>query len=471
MARLANTANHGFQALDPAAVALLATYVTAANPAACRIADPCAGEGAAAWQLARAWGIPADQLYLNELHTERAAACRGMTSNTTSCDTVRWLRANHHGLQLVYLNPPFGTQAAGDERSELQFFRRVIEEGNWLQPGGIAILVTPQDVFAKPAVTQHLARHYDNLTIMALPAALRRWREAIVIGVRRARARSGQALSDLITTLTTQLAQPLPELTMQAAPRYTIPVATNSTIVWEDATIGTPDQATTDVVVTGGATNTRAYRSAIDALRIAHLRPLGPLSATAAAARIATGEINGATIIINGRPQIIKGSTSEDQTVWVETKEEGDTTTLITHHVTRQVPVVMTVDVADGSVCRYEGDAGLQKLLADPATAEALLAAITAVAPPIYAYDMDDQTAATLAMLKRKDGRTLPGYENGLLPMQKHVVAGITRYLTTPDPRTRTLPKGTLLNAEMGSGKSTMGIAIAHWFHQQSLTK
>jgi len=36
--------------------------------------------------------------------------------------------------------------------------------------------------------------------------------------------------------------------------------------------------------------------------------------------------------------------------------------------------------------------------------------------------------------------------------MQKHIVAGITRYLTTPDPRTGTRPNGTLLNAEMGCG-------------------
>ena len=469
MSHLNNIANYGFQAINPQATSLIASYVSTDHPDTVRVVDPCAGEGVAAATLATAWNIPNTNLYLNELNDTRAQACRALTNHTVSCDTLAWLRSSRGAFQVAYLNPPFGTQEKGEDRSEVLFFRRVIEEGEWLQVGGVAILVTPQDVFARPTVINHLARMYDDIQAFALPANIRRWREAVVFGVLRGEKRKGFDHRLEADRLQAVFAGALPELTMQAEPVYTVPQATSRKVKWQDATVGTPAEATIDVVTTGGALRSKAYREAVKDMQPLRLRPLAPLTATAAAARIAGGEINGATVTIGGREHIIKGSTTAETKTWKEEKQTGTSTIVEIHNVTRQAPLVMAVDMADATVRRYKGDAGIGTLLDTPETAQTLLDAVNDAAPPLYQLDMDAWTAQVLSQLKRKDERTLPGYDNGLLPMQRHIVAGITRYLTAIDSHNGKIPAGTILAAEMGAGKSTMGIGIAHWFHQQSL--
>ena len=68
-------------------------------------------------------------------------------------------------------------------------------------------------------------------------------------------------------------------------------------------------------------------------------------------------------------------------------------------------------------------------------------------------------------------GRALPGYEPGLLAMQKHAVAAAHRALTTPDAGwDGAIPKATILAAEMGTGKTSMGIAVAEVLRQLAPT-
>lgn len=82
---------------------------------------------------------------------------------------------------------------------------------------------------------------------------------------------------------------------------------------------------------------------------------------------------------------------------------------------------------------------------------------------------MDPLTAGWLSNLQRADGRALPGYEPGLIPMQKHLAAAMVRFLTTYDDAWGETPDAGFLAVEMGGGKSTISLAIAHILHQMHL--
>jgi hypothetical protein len=459
--RLSATANLGFVPLPDPVIPLLASYVAA--PHGGRIMDPCAGEGVALGMLAAALGLPASSRYANELHDGRAAACRAHAAHVVSCDALKSLQGARRMVQLAYLNPPFGHDGAeeGGGRLEPKFFRRLIEDATLLQEDGIAIYVTPQDILARPEAVTHLARCFDDITLVRLPDDLRQYREAIMLGVYRARFRSGAEARAEAQQLQAQLSGDLPVITFQSAPRYTLPMPVKlRKLLWQDASRGTPTMSQQDVIQHGCAWRSKKYRQAARVERT-QLRPMFPLHKPQAALRIAAGAINGMTVAIGGVPQTIKGSTKIETLETVEEIHDGDKTITETHRIERRVPHIVTMDET-GSIRRFVGDKGLAALMHNDGTADALLHAVEESAPPIYQLDMEPEVQALLAGLKPASGRHLPGYAPGLLPMQQHLVAALYRRLTTPDAGWHgATPTAAIAAAEMGVGKTTCGIALA----------
>lgn len=224
MSRLHNVADFGFQALAQEVAALIANYVIDDHGAATLI-DPCCGEGIAAAIIADGAGIPKHRRRFNDLHDDRAAKARDHAEHVVQCDTLKGLQASKGIAQLAYLNPPFDEdiKAEGGGRLEVKFFRRVVEEGKWVQPGGVVILVTPQDILARQEACNHMARAYDHLRAYRLPAEYRRWREAVVFGVVRDIERIGIEQREEAKRLRTLFQDELPVLEAQATPLYQLP--------------------------------------------------------------------------------------------------------------------------------------------------------------------------------------------------------------------------------------------------------
>jgi hypothetical protein len=225
MTRLAMEANFQYVPIASDVIPLIASLVAPA-PAMARFVDICAGEGEAAAQLASAWSIGRDQLYLNELADGRMACCTRFTDHVLGADAIRALQISRNTFQIAWTNPPFGQQPKeqGGGRLEPLFFKRIVEEGGWLQPGGIHLMLAPQDVWLTNLGTlNHLTRCYDRVTMLALPEAHRRYREVLVIGVVRSGWRSGAELKERARLIAEKLTGDLPELTLQDTPRYTIP--------------------------------------------------------------------------------------------------------------------------------------------------------------------------------------------------------------------------------------------------------
>ena len=472
MARLSAQAELGFVPTPAAIEDALLSYVAAPDGFAGRILDPCAGKGVMIGAWAGRFGIVTSQVYTNELHDGRAEACAEHSAHVLACDALKSLQATPGFAQFAWLNPPFDHDGLeeGGGRLEPKFFRRVVEEGKWVQPGGIVALDSPQDVMARQECRNHIARCYDDVTIWALPAAHRHYREVVVFGVVRDAWRVGREQKDEAERLQGLLLGELPILTLQATPHYVLPVPkTVKKITWRDASRGNTVIAQRDVVQSGGAWASKRYRTAVRAMDRTTPVPLFPLTKGQAALRIADGLINGETVELHGTLVEIKGSTVEDEHTWVEEKETDKAHIVETHKIVRRAPHVTTID-GDGRIARYVGDKGIAKLMEAPGAAEVLLGAVKRKAPPLYQLDMTPDVAAVLSAITPVSGRALPGYTPGLLAMQKHVVAAAHRALTTYNPSHGRVPTSVILNADMGCGKSSMGMALAELLRQLAPT-
>ena len=95
---------------------------------------------------------------------------------------------------------------------------------------------------------------------------------------------------------------------------------------------------------------------------------------------------------------------------------------------------------------------------------QALSGAVTEAAPPTYQLDMEPWLAHMLASITPK--KALPGYKAGVLPMQQHIVAAAVRAMTTHDAAWGQTPSSVVVAAEMGTGKTAMGMLIGHALQQ-----
>ena len=472
MARLSAQAELGFVPTPVEIEDVLLSYVAAPDHFAGRIVDPCAGKGVMIGAWAGSFGLAKHDVYVNELHDGRAAACAEHSAHVLACDALKSLQGTPGFAQFCFLNPPFDWEGSeeGGGRLEPKFFRRVVEEGKWVQPGGIVALDSPQDVIARQECRNHIARCYDDVTIWAVPAAHRHYREVIVFGVVRDTWRVGREQKDEAERLKGLLEGELPILTLQAEPRYVLPVPKAiKKITWRDASRGNTVIAQRDVVQGGGAWASKRYRTAARAMDGATPAPLFPLTKGQAALRIADGLINGETVELHGTLVEIKGSTVEEEHTWVEEKETDKAHIVETHKIVRRAPHVTTID-GEGRIGRYVGDKGIAKLMEAPGAAEVLLGAVKRKAPPLYQLDMTPDVSTVLTAIKPTSGRALPGYKPGLLAMQKHVVAAAHRALTTYNSSHDRVPNSVIINAEMGTGKSSMYLALAELLRQLAPT-
>lgn len=473
MTRLAMEANFQYVPIAPDVVPLIASLVAPA-PVTARFIDICAGEGEAAAQLASAWGVGRDQLYLNELADGRMARCMRFTDHVLGADAIRALQISRNTFQIAWTNPPFGQQPKeqGGGRLEPLFFKRIVEEGGWLQPGGIHLMLAPQDVWLTNLGTlNHLARCYDRVTMLALPDAHRRYREVLVVGIVRVGWRSGAELKERARLIAEKLTGELPELTLQDSPRYTIPspLKQQRQLIWRDANAATPEQAQADVLAGGGAWASRGYQTRLQAARQdrRRIRPIFPLGKVAAALRVAEGDINNMIVTIAGRQARIKGSTRRTTKTWQEERVTGDGATVIdTHRMELREPVVVTLDTEQAAITRYTGDTGIAALMDLPDAAQSLLDAVAQSAPPVYDMQLPPDVAAILDSIVPASGRVLPGYPAGFIPMQRHIIAAIATAFRQPDPNTGKRRTVMGLSADMGAGKSSMSTGAAEVIRQ-----
>jgi 16S rRNA G966 N2-methylase RsmD len=183
MARLEAIARALYYPTPDRVVGIIGDTVQIADSAGAALLDPCAGEGRAAAELARRWGLVGHGI---ELHRERAdAAARVLAwAKHGSYHQLTAVTVNGEPLSpdvyspdpaarpfgVLFLNPPYdeGTDETGASmRQEVEFLRATTQ---YLAPGGLLAFIPPRKVLRIEAFREFMRRHYTDIRAYAFPA-------------------------------------------------------------------------------------------------------------------------------------------------------------------------------------------------------------------------------------------------------------------------------------------------------------
>ena len=475
MTRLANIEKAGYFPLPPAVTDLILSHIAA--PDGGRILDPCAGKGVALVTLAEALNL---EPFGVELHEERAQTARKAAQNLAARqltqsrsaqlpnqthilnDSYLNLITSRNGYNLLYLNPPYDwdkeDDAVGDRGGRLEY-QWLWKTRPWLQPGGLLVYVVPRHILKMRKAAKYIAAHYDQVRVYRFPdGEYERFKQIVLFGVRRPKgvvpdAAAVDALMAMGREETGLLPVPprLEPLTAVPDPIYTLPplVVKDSAFKFRSMFVDPADALAEARQM--GASVTDAWRQHLDPTGASvPLRPLTPLKIGHMNSIIAAGHMNNQVLESEvGDRLLIKGRSYKTtrQESYEEPLPSGGRklTTLETEVV---VTDITTVD-EKGEIQSHNGP-GLERFLSQ--WIGQLTNIVASDYPPVYQFNMNGY-GTLLGSLSKE--RRIPGLngKTGLLPAQKHAAAAVlTRLETHPDA---------IVVGEMGSGKSSIGAAIA----------
>lgn len=185
-----NNAKAGFYPTDIPSVERIAQALELTNPnLLTRIIDPCAGEGIALNDIAKAIGQQKVETYAVEYEQNRAAHAATLTNyclRSDLFDTV--ISAKSFGL--LFLNPPYGDMAPDPnvarflveskdrKRLEKEFYQHSLA---YLQYGGVLVFIIPHTVLDEQ-MARWIATHYSDIRIYE--AVDKQFKQVVIFGVR-----------------------------------------------------------------------------------------------------------------------------------------------------------------------------------------------------------------------------------------------------------------------------------------------
>ena len=186
--RLEAQAKLGFYPVKSGTIEFVTRSLTVANPEQTRIIDPCCGAGEAIHQVATTLQVPPENVYGIELDEGRAEKAAGLDPNykimNASFFNVRIVPVQ--SFSLAWVNPPYDNECKqGDESGRALEWSFLNEIARYVVQGGIIMLHMPLD-----RISQGIKNGFHgaclDCKIIELPPDLRPYREAILVGKKRA---------------------------------------------------------------------------------------------------------------------------------------------------------------------------------------------------------------------------------------------------------------------------------------------
>ncbi len=435
----------GYYPTDDPVVEIICTYLKPPVEKG-RLFDPCAGEGKAVSALGKSlncetWGV--------EISPDRAEKAQNVMDKVyqapwQSCvlsdESVSWL----------YLNPPYEfDRFDGQKRLEWDFLKTTTSK---LMRGGLLTYIIPQKILGMIEVARLLAGHYEAITVYRFPDTLYdKFKQVVVLAYKRKlyQLPTDKEVLSLQSLATTELepietaVEPIYELLL-APPRG----ANGKPIVFK-RTDWEPEEVV-EATSEAGVHKTDEWLDLIHPTRsLTQLsQPVMPLKKGHIAMLMASGMMGTVRLTDeDGKPMLIKGRVIKV----VEKTEQPDTKDADTVIETFKDRFVTTV-----AVLRQDGIQIIQdvKGLSDfmKAHGEKIAAHVLETYKPLYNLDPTPKEIAVLDAIGTQR-KPLPGQERaGLLPAQRHAAAALAR----------SIRKNGVANcqAEMGSGKTTIGSAV-----------
>ena len=435
MARLINAEVMGFFALPPVVGTMISRWLRPPDDkdALWRLLDPCAGEGAAARQIAdlvggncQTWGVE-----LSPRRAAQAATVLDQVHNTA------WaaVRASDKSVSMLYLNPPYDHDLDGNERRlEIEFLRRSLSS---LVYDGLLVYVIPQHLLGYQNAARLLAGHFKDLVVRRFPEGeYERFKQVVVFARRRPHSTpTNEAINAIRVLRDTDL-----------------PTLEQVTDSWPLATPLAPCKARfRRVNISDFELVSQALQSPWPTDMLAALTPQDqqtytpplPLKTGHVAMLLSAGLMGSVTIDQDGERLLVKGRVVKKQTRAEVADEKGKITTILRDKFVTTIGVVTQDEV---QVIDNEGDlTGFMEKYGKP-LAEHVLSN-----RPVYdlqsATDFEWQTVSALGLTRA----ALSGQKPGLLPAQKHLAIALARTLRQQG--------NALLQGEMGVGKTTIALA------------
>ncbi len=190
MARQNSEAKLGFFPFPAPCLPLLAAHLQhPADPLACTILDPCAGEGVAITELALAHYVPLANVYAVELASSRAGNLSAAYPAVNLLGPASFMGTgiSYNSFSLVYCNPPFADEMGGGRREELTFLIKSIHH---TIPTGIIVFICPESaVFSygpgPESMRRAIACRLEDVEVYRLPTLQRAYDEMVVFGRKR----------------------------------------------------------------------------------------------------------------------------------------------------------------------------------------------------------------------------------------------------------------------------------------------
>lgn len=319
------------------------------------ILDPCAGEGAALAEVARALGSERVQAYAVEFDAERARHARGLVDHCLHADLMDTM-ISRQAFGLLWLNPPYGDlskdvngnigyQGQGRARLEKLFYQRTLQ---LLQYGGVLVFIVPGYVLDAELVGW-LTRHYADLRIYR--AVDTQFKQVVIFGRRiRQRDLAGDAAAGARTLLLrVGHGEVIPDELPSEWPflPYIVPASVSPPEHFFRVTME-PEQFADEVG------RLRGLWPMLDTHLSAAQQSLRPparaLSPWHLALALAAGAISGVVRSKSGRVLIVKGDTHKDKALQREFTERDDGSIAETRILTDKfVPVIRAWDMTPGS--------------------------------------------------------------------------------------------------------------------------
>ncbi len=175
----------GFYPCPLEAVSMVGALLRPIDVTQTNILDPCAGEGEAILCLAHCLQLSRAQVSAVELESSRAAVLAGKVPHALA--GVDFLLVGCTPIQafsMIWCNPPFDSEVGGGTRAELSFVQKATP---MLVRTGVMALVVPEGTLFWQDLREHLMAWYDNLSVLPFPKGVRKYKEVVVLGVKRDR--------------------------------------------------------------------------------------------------------------------------------------------------------------------------------------------------------------------------------------------------------------------------------------------
>lgn len=458
--RLAGQAKLGYYPTPDLSLSLILTWLATPQPGFRRALDPCCGRGEALAALA-AHGHPLETYGIELSDTRAADASETLTHvlNTGYENAV----LTDETYSLCLLNPPYDGQemTGGGMRLEETF---LLPTTPLLVPGGVLVYIIPH-ARINERIARHLAGWYKDMRCFRLtdddyPV----FKQVVIFGVRRAMYKT--PTQEEYTSILAWAEGHLPELHAGQG-EYALPLSPlkgrqgkpfrfQYHAVSDEAMVREAHLAAASL-----ETNSKDWRDLRPKGEPPALHPVitpkkGHIASQLSGGLLGTNLVqhHGASLLLKGGQRkysvVVNGGDEEDSQIVIEDK--GRKRTMRRVDVEERFETILTTLDETGALRTTVSPQEIAELL--KTHVEQLAAVVMARNVPQYEMNPEKWEWEALDLLSRE--RKLPGRdETGLTDFQRH--------LTIANGRLLLKARAGILMAEMGSGKTSVAIAIAEY--------